>query len=406
MNVPAKTRPWLQYSLRGLLIAMLVIGLGLVAFRWPWVEREVFTDPLGYSETQTRTFRRDWNGRPLRHGLQKFGPFEEFYVDDVKTWEARYTNDGQLKLKRHFHGDQLHGPYFDLTLGTEGEFRLGKKQGRWQIKQLHDRETVICEQWFDNGRADGLWIWKSGEQVVQTAQFQAGKLAEWNGQPVADELARVLAVKNVDAVTRAALGASVAQVDFDHWSCHGGAAFEWPLKNSPHRLLMQVPMCNDLCLQGTVQKHLPHPQQGVCEAFLEQALLASRTLDYRFGVICFVPIAQSEIAWQDRSGVSQIHFTPGSPEEMAWLELVKSGEGLPADESGHLQELFEGTPIQIEVATQRLPPSRMASAVVNRDPPIVLRSRRDVLGMFLVSRGWTCQQRGNKLEILPSAKAS
>jgi hypothetical protein len=265
---------------------------------------------------------------------------------------------------------------------------------------------VVCEQWFEAGRADGLWTWKSGDQVVQTAHFKAGKLTQWNGKPVAVELARVLAAKNVDSVTRDMLGASVAQVEFDKWSCHGGAAFEWPLKGSPNRLVMQVPMCNDLCLQGSVQNQLTDPQQGVCEAFLEQALLASRTLDYRFGVICFVPIAQSEIAWTDRSGVSQIQFTPGSPEEMAWLELVRSGQGMPADPQGQLKELFEGTPIQIEVVTHRMPPPRTASAVVNRDPPIVLRSRRDVLGMFLASRGWTCQQRGNKLAIVPAAKPS
>lgn len=401
------TRSWRQYSLRGMLTTMVVIGLGLVAFRWPWVEKEVFTDPLGYSETQIRTFRRDWNGMPLRHGLQKFGPFEEFYVDDVKTWEARYSNDGQLKLKRHFLGSQLHGPFFDLATGSEGEFHFGKKDGRWQITQVHGRETVKCEQWFKAGVADGEWTWKSGDQVLQTARFEQGKLKQWNGKPVHEELARVLAAKNVDSLTRDILGASVEQVDFDHWSCHGGAAFEWPLRNSPHRLVMQVPMCNDMCLEGAVAKHWKDVKQPVCEAFVEQALLASRTLDYRFGVICFVPIAKTEIVWQDRSGVSQIQFAAGSREEAAWLELVRSGEGMPADPQGQLKELFDGTPIQIEVASQRLPPPRTASsAPVNRDPPIVLRSRRDVLGMFLASRGWTCQQRGNKLEIVPAAKAS
>ena len=403
-QTPARAKWLWQYSLRGLLLAMVFIGLGLVAFRWPWVEREVFTDPLGYSEVQIRTFRRDWNGGRLRHGLTKFGPLEEFYVDDGKIWEARYTAEGQLKSKLHYSNGLLHGPFFDLAGGLEGQYDHGQRTGRWLVTTTFEQEKVVSEQWYEAGQPHGDWSWKSGDRRLQSATFEHGRLLTWNGQPLAAELDRVLAYKQVDADTRAALASPVEQVDFDNWSCHGGAAFEWPMRNGSHRLLLQVPMCSDSCQQGTMAREWQDPQQPVCAAFLERALIASRTLDYRFGVICFVPIASSELTWQDRSGVSQIQFERGSREEAAWLEPVRPSAGLPSDVRGHLEQLFAGTPIRVDVVADRLPPPRPSGAPGNREP-LVRRSRKDVLGMFLASRGWSCQQRGSKLEIVPAGKS-
>lgn len=393
----------MQYSLRGLLLSMVFIGLGLVWFRWPWVEREVFTDPLGYSEVRLQTFRRDWNGRPLKHGLSKFGPFEEFHVDNVKVWEARYSESGELKHKRHFLAGQLHGPFFDRAAGLEGLYRHGLKHGRWVRTETHQGVTFKCEQSFAANVPHGTWTWNSGEKQLQTATFDQGRLIRWNDRPVQEELARVLAEKKVDAITREVLGTRVEHVDFERWTCHGGAAFEWPLTTSYHKLVLQTPMCPEGCDRTSCPGCFRDPARAVGEAFVEQALLTSRTLDYRFGVVCFVPIAESGSDWEQRSGIAHIRFEPGSREESAWLEPASDLSGTAPHEQ--LTQLFAGTPIQIEGSALQPPPSPPRAPPV-REAATVRRSRRDVLGLYLLAHGWTCQQKGNRLEIVPGKAAS
>lgn len=406
-NYHPRSRFVMQYSLRGLLLSMVLIGLGLVWFRWPWVEREVFTDPLGNSEVRIQTYRRDWNGEPLKHGLSKFGQFEEFYVDNHLIWEARYKDSGELKSKRHYLRGKLHGPFIDRTAGLEGFYRNGIKEGRWVRTEARHGVTVKCEQVFAAGVPHGTWIWTTGDKQVETATFENGRLFRWNDRPVYEELARVLAEKNVDPITRDVLSTRVEHVDFARGTCHGGAAFEWPLTTSYHKLVLQTPMCPQGCDRTTCPECFRDPARPVAEAFVEQALLTSRTLDYRFGVICFVPIAESGSDWQQRSGIAGIRFEPGSREELAWLEPV----GLfPAAAPPHeqLTKLFAGTPIEIEGAA--IKPSM--PAVPSRSPAAcemaatTHRSRRDVLGLYLLAHGWTCQQKGNRLEIIPSKQAT
>jgi hypothetical protein len=216
----------------------------------------------------------------------------------------------------------------------------------------------------------------------------------------------VLAEKNVDAVTRDVLATRIEHVDFARGTCHGGAAFEWPLTTSYHKLVLQTPMCPQGCDRTKCPECFRDPARPVAEAFVEQALLSSRTLDYRFGVVCFVPIGENGSDWQQRSGIAGIRFEPGSREELAWLE--PAGE-FPEAAAPHeqLTKLFAGTPIEIEGTAIKTPmpmlPSRSPAA---RDVATVRRSRRDVLGLYLLAHGWTCQQKGNRLEIIPSKQAS
>jgi hypothetical protein len=67
---PSRRRfAFLRYSLRGLLLTMALIGVGLVIFRWPWVEREVFTDPLGTPRRDFRLFAAIGGARPSSMGF-------------------------------------------------------------------------------------------------------------------------------------------------------------------------------------------------------------------------------------------------------------------------------------------------------------------------------------------------
>jgi hypothetical protein len=394
-----RSRSAMQFSLRGLLLSMAVVGLGLVWFRWPWVEREIFTDPLGYSEVRTQSFRRDWNGRRIKHGLSKFGRYEEFYVDGVLVWEARYSGTGELQYKQHFANGKPHGPFVDRTTGVKGQYRNGQKEGRWVRTEVHGGVTVKCEQMFAAGVPQGTWVWTAGPRYLQSATFEKGRLTRWNGRPVAEEVDRVLTEKRVDPITRDVLATRVEHVDFSRWVSHGGAIFEWPLQTSYHKLVLQIPCCplDRDCFRD--------PARPVVEAIVERALLASLTLDYRFGVVCLVPIGESGSDWQRRSGIATVRFEPGSREERAWLEPVGD---IPraASLNEQLTQLFAGTPIQIEVPGRQPPPPLPTQSNSPREPATFCRSRRDLLGLYLLAHGWTCEQKGNRLEIHPAQPAS
>lgn len=401
-----RKRFFLQYSLRGLLIATALVGVGLVVFRWPFTTREVFTDPLGFSETRIQTFRRNWDGSVVKHGLSKFGRMEEFYIDGVKVWEAQYAEDGRLRFKQHFLAGRAHGPYYDQEGKVQGQFDAGLKTGMWRVVQSYEGESVIAQQSFDAGIPHGEWKWSAGETTLQSATFDRGRLTKWNGRPPAEEMARILELKQVDPVTRDVLATRMEHVDFDHSTSHGGTAFEWPLTNSYHRLVLQFPMRE--AQDGMLGKppKMTDPGRSVSEAFVEQALLSSQTLDFRFGVICFVPITQFELHGEDRSGVSQIRFEPGSREEQAWLEPISVSQDINVHTPQRLQQLFAGTPIEIDASKFAMPMGvQPAASIPSRFPgrefSTYRRPRRDVVGLLLLARGWTLQQRGNRLEIIP-----
>jgi hypothetical protein len=392
---------FLRYSLRGMLLSMALIGVGLVVFRWPWVEREVFTDPLGHSETRLQTYRRDWKGQPIKHGISKFANSEQFFADGVLIWEAQYSPEGKLRFKHHYQNGQLHGPYYAQEGEIQGEYRRGLKEGKWRVTQLHDGELVQCERSFKANVPHGDWQWSSPGKVLQSATFDQGRLTRWNGREVADELTRVLAAKQVDSLTQEILGTRIEHVELDQSTCHGGTAFEWPLRNSYHRLVLQLPMMEKSGAVVSLRPAVNDPARPVAEAFLEQALLGSQTLDYRFGVICFVPIGSQTLRGQDPSGVSQIQFTPGSREEQAWLEPVSVSQDMWAAPAIRVKQLFAGTPIEVDAKAFPMQP-----AIPSRFPQPEMvssyrRSRRDLLGLILLARGWTCQQKGNRLEIVP-----
>ena len=97
----------LQFSLRGLLILMAVLGVALVIFRWPW---EV-TSTQG-----TRTFRtpyhRGWNGKPLKHGLER--------VEDGKFTGNVWYDEGDRRREQF---------YFEQELSTDIQYRQGEMDG-------------------------------------------------------------------------------------------------------------------------------------------------------------------------------------------------------------------------------------------------------------------------------------
>src|SRR6478735_5815076 len=113
-----------QFSLRALLLIMAVVCVALTVYRWPWVEITQQSpdpipgnDPFGdVSSPRTQyltTYRRDWRGRPVKHGLS------QYRYNDVLVDESHYY-DGEL------HGTQQS---FDEEgkLTFQQSFRAGRR---------------------------------------------------------------------------------------------------------------------------------------------------------------------------------------------------------------------------------------------------------------------------------------
>src|SRR5262245_61829315 len=97
----------LQFSLRALLLVMFLFGVGLTWYRWPWVVTRTLPSHSIFEAKQTTTYRRGWNGAALKHGLQKSGDIEEYFVDGDKVLETYTYPWGEFR-KFRFRNGKLH----------------------------------------------------------------------------------------------------------------------------------------------------------------------------------------------------------------------------------------------------------------------------------------------------------
>ena len=151
-----------------------------------------------------------------------------------------------------------------------------------------------------------------------------------------------------------------------------------------------------------ILRQLDQPQ-SFAEVLLAGALANDYTSQKRFGVLHLVPITEAEIDWQDLTGVTEIHYPPGSLQEADWLSLGVLPIVYKDRTVDMLHRMFAtrfGSPIEIDT-----------SAVDDLEPPItefthqssemVPRIRRDLVGQYLDRSGFRCELRVEKLVILP-----
>lgn len=135
----------LQFSLRAMLLLTALVGVAVVVYRWPWKEMNV----SGF-ETITTEYRRGWNGKPVKNGLQitESLPYSDFktkrwYVDD----ELRRELVTRLETTdAYYHDQKLHGPYFlrSEKYSTRGQHLAGEKDGRWKTTYA---DVVVEDEW-------------------------------------------------------------------------------------------------------------------------------------------------------------------------------------------------------------------------------------------------------------------
>lgn len=452
-----------QFSVRALLILMLLVGAGLGIYRWPWVvEQQVspkslvlqlpalrdmynrefpggWEPPYYVSQWGTRyppllepepdnrpdfrqrtTYCRGWKGSTVKHGLEQIwlanGRLlaERQYVEGDLRKVTLFSEQNDDVEATSFENGRIHGKYF-CRLGPrtwEGQFRAGKRTGVWQTTLRDGNETITARQQYQADKAHGDWTWTvAGGKVLQSAQFELGRLVLWNGRSVHDELARWSERQQLDAPTRElfALPAKTLKdrdngtVISDYFDL-SPATKTWTL-NAQQRLRLHAPRPEedygflDLLLISAAD------EQPIGETIVQQALVTSRIVSSRFGLLCVVPICESELNWRDRTGVMEVSFKKPSWQAASWDELRCGSMG--GEYNVHhkqwrcceweLAAIFKDTGIEIDVS--RLPvepePKRRGDLYTEK------RHRREIVGLLLAGRGWSCKQQGNELIIHP-----
>lgn len=481
-------RTWLQFSLRGMLIAMLVVGVALTIYRWPWEEEKLETPfqtgllnsdlgfddgelglggaPFGYEPSEElgpwsfhfswpqghfppipppwpnrppdirirATYRRGWNGQPLKDGR------EDFRRPDGTLMAVRHWANGELRQaewiqpggevvrSESYQNGVAHGNFIahEEARRFSGMYRHGKKTGVWQREYSSHGERITVDEAYDADLPQGAWTWRTASgQILQTAAFDQGQLTTWNGRPWREELQAWLARSEVEPITRGKFQLPIREVTLGEQNVNGNEAFDW--FELPEQQWSAISRKADLILYDPPRRdgdgfsffNLKELDSETTESLLAEilqlALRRSRTLVYRFGVIGVVPICDREVHWRDATGVSQIQFTEDSPQQAAWEETRPSTIPEGFDTDWWFQQLFVGVPIQIDGSDFNPGPDAGTCIRGFTDPntgeskmiPCDLsepyletthrRSRRDILGLLLMSRGFSCGQRGNVL---------
>ena len=383
----------LQFSLRYLLLAMALLSLVLVVYRWPWTV-EVGDNPLSRTTTQ---YRRGWYGVPV-----KDGPEVERLRD--LTWE-RWFDAGDLRserllehgvaiLERRFRGGKLHGPYWGTGSQSraEGEYHQDLQHGNWKYSS---GELIVREEW-QLGKRHGLRTWTTPEgRLLQSAEYDQGELVRWNDAPVETELVRWLdaASLNPELRERFLLPLHRAEEAQPLVYAYAGEVMYFPAPDRPFSVHWE----NVFPKYEQVRVGRP-----IGETILAKALENSSTLVCRFNCLYAVPITGRSLAWQDRTGVHTVRFEPFTQQAQAWLEPVQANY-FPAYAAQRFQELFEPstqTGITLDTAAiQDLSTELRVGDVVGTPPAALKFPRRDLLGTYLDKEGCYCEQQGNMLII-------
>ena len=386
-----------QFSLRALLILMAVVGAAIVVYRWPWTETKVVS-----SETITTQYRRGWTGKALKHGVQRTtssSPIvqEDWYEDD-ELRRKRSVQGDIVYNDQSFRGGQLDGPYFDLgsTSTTRGSYRLGKKDGAWQ----YSGHQVIEDEVRRNGERHGPRTWKTPQgRVLQTTEYEDGRLTHWNEQPFEEEFRRWLMTAIPDVGVQRKMLATLVRPYAGNPNLHYGEQLNFVGKSGE---LLVVQWDHDLA-----EKNTRFSAPSIGESILMGALDQSHILSYRYGLLHAVPITPQEVDWHDRTGVYDIRFPPGSAAEQYWLSPDQKHLWRHASLADGFTNLFnpeEDSPVQADLSnvTDLSELRRIVTGPtrLNRVPAFP-RIRRDLAGQYLNRAGYRCELRDGKLVILP-----
>ncbi len=372
-----RTRLTPRYSLRLLLVAFTAFAIGFpVWYRWPYEVRE----PLGTWPNMFRatTWQRQWGGGRLKHGPD------------------RIVMGKQLVRLENYRDGVLDGPFQDHwsdgKLHVQGQLKNGERDGLW-IEQVQG--TVVARTHWKGGKLDGqsqqLGLGVPRELGnTPRLEFSNGRLISFDGRPVDDRLASLLADGTIDDARLVDVwhrrGASL-QGDRTVRSFIGNceAEFDMPL---------QIDL-RDVDYEHRVIADWRELTPAACIS----ATLASGglTCDYRYGCL-WITTPQGLAKWREPTGVSQIQPSAGSALASRWNEDVTFEMAQGLEFSRVLKNLASEFDVEID-ASNLSEQLRDSDTLVTSDG----RPRRfkDLLGLLLWQKRCRCELRGQTLVILP-----
>ncbi|WP_254511779.1 hypothetical protein [Anatilimnocola floriformis] len=382
-------RSWrFQFGLRALLLLMTVVGIGLTIYRWPWEE-----GGLGFSSH----YHRGWNGKPVKHGWETRGYskkthlVERFFDEGEERLERAWMND-QVVIENRYLNRKRHGPFLniDKKRRIEGSFQQGENHGKW----VTTTADVIMRAEWKAGKRHGRRTWAAPDgRELQSAEYNLGKLVKWNDQSIDSALAHWLDGHVPDSELRCKLDQKVGRRAELHaeWCLYAQIQFSV----GATRLVVQS------------DNHLPFENAEFSELTLGEVLLADalendHTLAFRFNALNFVPITAKSLDWQDRTGVYDVCFDPGSRQENFWLEEVAADQFSIWHPAARFSKMFEpefGKSLIIFVSVNLIDSEEhrlFSTPMRGPNPP---RPRRDLLGHHLDRENCYVEQQGNRLII-------
>lgn len=408
MSAPTTTpRPrWLQFSLRWLLALITIGAVVLAGYRWNWEVVEIEPGTPGERETiHGRTYHYGWNGTPVKHGPERIFQLETGAGSEYIWVEGEMVNErsfvgGELiesRLSQPFAPDKSKTRTLPDATVVAWDGNVADTSGRWTLQRNQNFAEVITQTVaWRNSQRHGPSVWKnfSGE-VLQSAEFERGRIMKWNGEPIEVAFPQWLEQKIPDAELRRALSARL-QVPLDYEQTavndHG---FTWQPKYPGPTVLVLFGFDQQTKDPSPWQDRFLHRVFG--EILLECALNNWSTLDFRYGCVCTVPISSGPTHWRDPTGSDQIQFEAGSTAERQWSELVGTDLHQRDFPALRIKELFAGTAINVDVSAVAELDVKLLSERGQGSLPYYPRPRRHLLGHILYQSGYVCIQNSDGL---------
>lgn len=407
-------------------------GVALTIYRWPWVEtKEGARFP---PEEWKTTYRRDWRGRPIKHGREQFTyngqmrQVDHYYDGQLNGLRQFFDYDGKLRREGTCRHGKLHGPYRagdGTTWLWQGQYKNGQLDGEWQgiVERWWVEEPVptgfggnfvmdqdsfddsalkypkepvrVTAQWA-NGKRTGKWTWRAlDETTLFTAQFENDELVRWNDEPVVEQF---LAWLQSPAVNEPRLVSFFQEAKANYWEYRPtwSPGIHYEIKGS-----QRAPeVVGQNFIAGAIWNC--QPQRSLASSLCEEVLRNGYGFDYRYGGLWLVPQAEPEPPFVEPTGYGNIRFEPGSAQERDWNAQL---EVLSVDADGFdkacFQRLFEQTSIEVDLTA--LSPVRYDGTKKVAEN-VFARRRRDAVGYVLSETGCRIEQEGNRLVVRPQEK--
>lgn len=447
-----------QISLRTLLLLMLLAGVGLTVYRWPWVEtfqrasidqlrdnpHQLFADlpdrylqrafPYALLPPSTEddpqppfiekvTFRRNWRGKKIKHGLsQTFANGQlwserHFYDGELNGSEREFNKKGQVTRELHFREGQVHGA-IRIGDGTawalQGHYDRGKRHGMWQYLVPAGIDPEGNKHLY---QLNPLHVLDRSFPVPEQAQLVRGQWIhdQLHGKWTWETDGKVVHTEEFDHDDLVRLNGKPIVEEFWQWV---------RVQNDPH-LLAELTVANTtnwdyreqsfgsilhrVCFE-TEQAHVflypsqllinwqPEQRGRLIPALCEFAARNDLAFTYRYGMLWLVHAQDRDKPFVDSTGVDKIAFAKGSKKESSWNQAVPIHSCEHSTSQG-IASVLDKSEIEYEISNLDLQSIKFLSQ--NPHDQLFIRRRRDALGFVLYLTGCRCELRGEVLVIQP-----